>query len=228
MNPAAGQRATRLLNEVESKQMLEAAGIPTATAQRAASREEAVRIAAEFGFPAVLKILSPDIAHKSDMGGVRLGLDDASAVAEAYDEIMAAAARRAPHASIEGVSVQRLAALGVEVIVGVNRDPQFGPVIMFGLGGVFVEVMKDVAFRLAPLSEADADELMSEPRGAALLTGYRGGPAADLAALRELLLAVSRLVDARANILELDLNPVFVYPDGLLAVDARVVLEASP
>lgn len=214
----------RLLNEVESKLMLEEAGIATSGASLATSREQAVEIAGELGFPAVLKVLSADIPHKSDMGGVKLGLADVEAVAVAYDEIMEALKARVPGARLDGVSVQKMAAPGIEVIVGVSRDPQFGPLLMFGLGGVFVEVLKDVAFRLIPLTDLDVSEMMSEVRGMALLEGYRGAEAADVESLKRLLLAVSALVEEHPEIVELDLNPVFVYSDGVVAVDARVVL----
>jgi acyl-CoA synthetase (NDP forming) len=141
---AARAQGRRLLTEVEAKKALAAAGIPVATARLARSRDEAVAIAREFGFPAVVKVVSNDISHKSDVGGVKLNLRDEAAVAAAYDEVLAAAKRAVPDAAIDGVSVQRMAPAGVEVVVGVNTDPQFGPVLMFGLGGVLIEVLEDV------------------------------------------------------------------------------------
>jgi acyl-CoA synthetase (NDP forming) len=215
--------STRLLNEVASKQMLEAYGIATTTARLVSSRDEAVAAAREIGFPVVLKVVSSEIVHKSDAGGVKLGLTDADQVGVAYDEIMGTA--RQLGAVMDGVSVQRMAPPGVEVVVGMNTDPQFGPVLMFGLGGVLVELLKDVSFRLVPLERADAREMIEEIKGNALLEGFRGAKAVDKEKLVELLLQVSRFVEAHPEVVELDLNPVFAYPDGALAVDARVVVS---
>jgi acyl-CoA synthetase (NDP forming) len=168
--------------------------------------------------------VSPDIAHKSDAGGVKLNLADEAAVATAFDDIMASAKGAVPNASIDGVSVQQMAAAGIEVIVGVNADPQFGPVLMFGLGGVLVELLEDVAFRIVPIEPRDARQMVREIKGFKLLEGYRGQPAADVGALESLLLKVSQFVDAHLEVAELDLNPVFAYADGAVAVDARIVL----
>ena len=232
---AAAQAAGRtLLSEVESKALLAAAGIPVVAARLATSAEEAVALASEIGFPVVLKVASTDIAHKSDAGGVLVGIADAEATRAGYERIVADVAQAAPDASVDGVSVQRQADPGTEVIVGMTSDPQFGPVVMFGLGGIFVEVLKDVAFRLVPLEPRDAAQMLREIRGLPLLTGARGQDGADLDALEALLLAVSAFVAANPEIAELDLNPVFAYPvghpdGGALAVDARVVLrEAVP
>ena len=216
---------TRLLNEVESKQLLEAAGIRTAGARLARTHEEAAAIAAEVGFPAVLKIVSEDVAHKSDVGGVRLGLKSREEVEEAYNQVIKTVKDRQPEARIDGVSVQRMAEPGLEVIIGMNRDPQFGPVMMFGLGGVLVEVLKDVAFRLVPLERRDAVEMLDEIKGSALLDGYRGAPAVSREALVDLLLQVSAFIYSHPEINELDLNPVFAYPDGATAVDARIIVS---
>lgn len=225
-NTTAPGEGRTLLDEVESKQLLEAAGIATSGGQRATSAAEAVRIADTLGYPAVLKVLSSQVAHKSDAGGVLLGLADAAAVRAGYERIIEQVGRAAPGAVIDGVSVQRQAPAGVEVIVGVSTDAQFGPVVMFGLGGVLVEVLRDVAFRVTPLTARDARELVREIKGFPVLQGYRGAPASDTGALERLLLQVSALVQARPDIEELDLNPVFAYPDGAVAVDARVVLAA--
>lgn len=219
--PAEGRT---LLDEVESKRLLEEAGIATSGGQRATSADEAVRIADQVGYPVVLKVLSAQVAHKSDAGGVLLGLADADAVRAGFSQILERVGHAAPGAVIDGVSVQRQAPAGIEVIVGVSNDPAFGPVVMFGLGGVLVEVLRDVAFRVTPLTERDARELVREIKGFPVLQGYRGAPASDTAALERLLLQVSALVQARPEIEELDLNPVFAYPDGAVAVDARVVL----
>ncbi|HEX5939060.1 MAG TPA: acetate--CoA ligase family protein [Dehalococcoidia bacterium] len=217
--------ALRLLNEVESKQLLEAAGIATTSARLATSAAEAVAIASDLGFPVVLKVVSDDVPHKSDAGGVVLDLQSPADVQAAYEAILSSVAARHPNAKVDGVSVQRMAAPGVEVVIGVSRDAQFGPVMMFGLGGVLVELLKDVAFRLVPLERADALEMIDEIKGSALLDGYRGAPAADRERLVELMLKVSAFTEARPDVAELDLNPVFVYPDDALAVDARIVLS---
>jgi acyl-CoA synthetase (NDP forming) len=221
----ARTQGRKILTEVESKQLLEEAGIPTARARLATSRDAAVQAARDIGFPVVLKVVSPQITHKTDVGGVKLDLKSPEEVAAAFDEIMAAARRAAPDATIDGVSVQQMARPGIEVIVGVSTDPQFGPVIMFGLGGVLVEVLKDVSFRIIPIAPRDARQMIREIKGFPLLEGYRGQDPADLAALESLLLRVSEFVEQQPEVSELDLNPVFAYKDGALAVDARIVLS---
>ena len=215
----------KVLSEVESKQLLEEAGVSTARARLAATREEAQAQARETGFPAVLKIISPDISHKSDVGGVKLDLKSAEEVGAAFDEIMASVKNAAPDATIEGVSVQQMARPGVEVIVGISQDAQFGPVLMFGLGGVFVEVLKDVAFRIVPITPRDAHQMVRDIKGYPVLEGFRGQEPADVAALEQLLLRVSEFAEQHPEVAELDLNPIFAYKDGALAVDARVVLS---
>ena len=222
----AARRAGRtLLSEVESKQLLEEAGIPVVPTRLATSRAEAVRIANEIGLPAVLKVISPDITHKSDVGGVKVGLETAGQVRSAYDSIMSSARAAAPTASIEGVSVQSMAEPGVEVIVGATRDPQFGHVVMFGLGGVLVEMLRDVSMRLVPVEPRDARAMIREIKGLPLLQGYRQYPPCDLDSLEQVILGLSRFLEANPEVRELDLNPVLCYPKGLVAVDARVVLE---
>jgi acyl-CoA synthetase (NDP forming) len=214
-----------ILTEVESKQILEEAGIPTARAELASTRKRAVTAARKMGFPVALKILSPQISHKSDIGGVRLNLASEEEVASAFDKIVEAARRAEPDATVQGVSVQKMARPGVEVIMGMTKDPQFGPVLMFGLGGIFVEVLKDVAFRIVPLVPRDAHQMIREIQGFPVLQGYRGQEPADLDALEKMLLQLSEFVEAHPEIQELDLNPIFAYPDGALAVDARIVLS---
>ncbi len=213
-----------VLTEIESKQVLGEAGIPTTGARLATSADEAVKAAKELGYPVVLKIVSPDVTHKSDVGGVRLGLDTPETVTAAFAEISEAVKRHEPNARIEGVAVQKMARPGIEVIVGMSKDPQFGPVLMFGLGGVLVEVLKDVSFRIVPLEPRDARQMVREIKGFPVLQGFRGQDPADLEALEKLLLKVSSFVDAHPEIEELDLNPVFAYKDGALAVDARIVV----
>ncbi|MCS7207066.1 MAG: acetate--CoA ligase family protein [Dehalococcoidia bacterium] len=216
-----------LLTEVEAKTFLSPSGIPIVPTHLARSAPEAVRIARTLGWPVVLKIVSPDIVHKSDIGGVKVNLTSGAAVARAYRDVMESARTRAPQARLHGVSVQRMAPPGVEVILGAGKDPQFGHYLMFGLGGVFVEVLKDVSFRLVPLTPRDARQMVREIRGFPLLAGYRGQPPVDLEGLEKALLALSAFLEQHPEVREIDLNPVFAYPQGCLAVDARVVLEES-
>jgi acetate---CoA ligase (ADP-forming) subunit beta len=221
----ARQQGRTVLNEIEAKELLSQAGIPVVEARLARSADEAATIAAELGFPVAIKIVSPQITHKTDAGGVKLGLASADEVPAAFDQMVAAAKRAVPDAQIEGVAVQRMAEPGVEVIIGVTTDAQFGPVLMFGLGGVLVEVLKDVAFRVVPLTARDARQMVRDLQGFPLLEGHRGQPPADLAAIEALLMSVSAFVEQHPDIVELDLNPVFAYPKGAVAVDARIVLS---
>jgi len=216
----------RLLTEVESKQLLERAGIPVTKTKLARSKKEAISVSKEMGFPVVLKIISPDVVHKSDSGGVKLGLANGAQVGRAYSEIMSSVRQKYPQAAVQGVSVQPMASAGMEVIVGMSKDPQFGPVLMFGLGGVLVEVLKDVSFRIVPVTKRDASEMIREIKGYPLLQGYRGQEAVDVASLEGLIVRVSEFIEQNPQIEELDLNPVFAYRDKAVAVDARIVLEA--
>lgn len=221
------QQGRTLLTETESKQILQDLGIATTMGRLATSEDEAVQAASSLGFPVVLKISSPDVPHKSDIGGVQLHLQDAEAVRQAYQTIIQNAADKAPTASIEGVAVQPMARPGVEIIIGMSKDATFGPVLMFGLGGVLVEILKDVAFRIVPLSRRDAKEMIHDIKGFPMLEGYRGAPPANLEALTRILLTLSDFVDHTPAIKEIDLNPVYAYDDGALAVDARMILEAA-
>lgn len=221
----AKKRKTTLLTEVESKQLLQKAGINVLEAKLATTMKEAVALSKEIGFPIVLKVASPDVVHKSDAGGVKVDLRNATQVSNAYREIMASIKQAFPKAKIDGVSVQPLAKPGVETIIGMTKDAQFGPVLMFGLGGILVEILKDVSFRIVPLVRRDAREMVREIKGYPVLEGYRGQKPSDVAALEDMLLKVSDFVEKNPDIKELDLNPVFAYSDGALAVDARVVLE---
>jgi acetyl-CoA synthetase (ADP-forming) len=213
-----------LLSEVESKELLRSAGINVVEARLATNAKEAAAFATEAGFPVVMKIISPDIAHKSDVGGVVVGLQSASAVRKAYAEMMEQVQKKARKARIDGVSIQRQADAGTEVIIGGTTDPQFGPVLMFGLGGVFVEVLKDVAFRIVPIEQRDAHQMIREINGFPILEGVRGQKGADLKALERMLIQVSKFMWKHREIAELDLNPVFAYSKGAVAVDARIVL----
>jgi acyl-CoA synthetase (NDP forming) len=216
-----------LLTEIESKQVLKAAKIPVVETRLATSKKEAVEIAAKMGFPVVMKIVSPDISHKSDVGGVKLGIQNATQAGKAYSEILASVKKHDRKAKIVGVSVQKMARQGLEIIIGMTKDAQFGPVIMFGLGGILVEVLKDVSFRIVPLEKRDAAEMITEIKGFPVLKGYRGQEPANIPFLEDMIVKVSDFVEKNPDIKELDLNPVFAYKDGAMAVDARIILETA-
>ncbi len=191
----------------------------------AKTQKEAVLLSRKMGFPVALKITSPDVIHKSDSGGVKLSLNNVSDVKKAYDEILKRVKKQYPDAVIHGIGVQKMVRPGTEVIVGSSKDPQFGPVIMFGLGGIFVELLKDVSFRIIPLERKDALEMIKEIKGYPLLQGYRGKEPANISALVEIILKISKLIQENPNIKELELNPIFVYRDRAVGVDARIILE---
>jgi acetyl-CoA synthetase (ADP-forming) len=216
----------RKLLEHEALKLCELCGLPVPGYGLARSEEEAVELAERVGYPAVLKVVSPDISHKSDVGGVILGIRSAEEVRSSYRRILENVKARTPGSRVYGVLVQRMAKPDLEVIVGGIRDPVFGPVVMFGLGGVFVEVLKDVSFRVAPLSDADVDDMVREVRGYRVLEGFRGSPPRDLDALKRVILGVSKMMVEVEEIAELDLNPVILYPrgEGALIVDARIIL----
>ncbi len=218
INQAKDEARTYLM-EHESKAVLESLGITTSGAKLARSEEEAVAIFQSLASPAAMKVLSTEVVHKSDAGGVKLNLKEADEVRAAWREM----ARAFSEQKMEGVSVQSMAPPGVEAIIGVANDATFGPVLMFGLGGVFVEVLKDVSFRSLPISASDARDMIEEIKGYALLQGYRGY-SADIPALERLILTISDFVLANPEISEMDLNPVFLYPDGYCVVDARIIL----
>jgi acetate---CoA ligase (ADP-forming) len=210
------------LTTEEALGILRAYGIPTAGSRVAANADEAAAAAAEVGLPAVLKVLSPDIVHKTDIGGVALDLRSAADVRAAYEAMMDRIRSVQPDARIEGVLVQRFVRGGRETIIGVSQDPAFGPLLMFGLGGIHVEALKDVAFRIHPVSDVDADEMIHSIRGFQLLEGMRGERPADLRALREAVERISQLVGRHPAIAELDINPLLALERGTLALDARV------
>ncbi len=203
--------------EHECKELLEGMGIATTGYLVAGSEDEAAEMAHAVGYPVALKIVSPDVVHKSDSGGVRLNLNRSRRGPGG----LPGDRRRLPLSAHRRRLRPGMAAPGVEAIIGVTRDPNFGPVLMFGLGGIFVEVLKDVTFRILPVTEQDVEEMIGEIKGYPLLKGYRGR-SVDLAALKNLLLRISDLVTAFPEIRELDLNPVFLYPAGNCVVDARM------
>ena len=194
----------------------------------ATTRREAVAAGRQLGFPLAAKVVSPDIVHKSDVGGVRLSIENAVDLGRAYDGIMAAVGERRPGARIAGLAVQKMTPPGIEVIVGMFTDPQFGPVLMFGLGGIWTEVLEDVSFRVVPITRADAGSMVAEIRGYRVLKGGRGREPGNMEALERFLLDVSRFIVKNPEIREMDLNPVLLCRDEVVAVDARMVLEGAP
>jgi len=200
-------------------------GLDCAAFALAQSPDSANEIAQKLGFPVALKVSSPDIIHKSDAGGVQLNLNTPEAVEKAYGELLARVKDSYPQAAIDGVLVNKMAPAGQEVIIGMNRDPQFGPIILFGLGGVLVEIFRDVALRHPPLSREDALEMIQQIKGYPVLAGYRGQPPVDMNALADCLLAVARLAEENPKIVEIDLNPVFAYPQSALVADARIIMK---
>lgn len=212
------------LYEDEAKGMLGQWGINVNSCKAAFTPEEAVLLAGEAGYPVALKVRSGSALHKSDLGGVHLNLPGPQEVLCAFDNIMARIKPLDPDA---GVTVQPMANSGVEVIVGFASDKQFGKVLMFGLGGIFAEVLEDVGFRLCPLDQEQALALLKSIKGYKILEGYRGAPPLDIMALSQIIARVSQLAVLKPQILELDLNPVVVYPQGAVALDARAKLDIS-
>lgn len=218
----------RAMTEVESKQIFRAYGLPVAVTMLAKTEEEAVSLAQKIGYPVVMKIMSPDILHKSDAGGVKVNINDEAGVREAFRTILDNAKAYKADADIHGVAVQEMAPWGTEIILGSVNDPTFGPTVMFGLGGIFVEILKDVTFRVAPISASQAYEMLDDIKGAPILAGARGEAPRDQRALSEILSRYSQMItDLGDEILESDANPVIVYEDGhgVNVVDARVILK---
>jgi acetyl coenzyme A synthetase (ADP forming)-like protein len=216
------------VGEFEARSVLESYGIPIPVSRLCTTAKDAVKAAEEIGYPVVMKIASPEILHKTDIGGVRLDIRDAGAVRDSFDLLTLRAERYMPDANILGCLVQKQVGGGTEVIIGMNRDPQFGPLVMFGIGGIYVEVLKDVSFRIAPFSQKDAMEMISEIRSADLLYGVRGQEGSDIRAIADTLLRVSQLVTDFPEIVEMDINPLVVFTEGqgVMGVDMRMVLEA--
>jgi acetate---CoA ligase (ADP-forming) len=203
-------------------------GLPVAPGGVARTADAAVELAAQVGFPVAVKLASHLIVHKTEMGGISLNLGDEAAVRQGFETIRQRLVEQGNLEAMEGVLVQPMMQGGVEVMVGVTTDPLFGPLIAFGLGGVHVEILRDVLFRVTPLTDRDASEMVHEIRGFRLLEGYRGHPPADVKALEEVLLRISLLVEEIPEITELDLNPVFALPpgEGCQIVDARIRVES--
>ena len=210
-----------VLTEFESKNLLQEIGIPIPEQELATTKEETIAVAKKIGFPVVLKLMAEDIVHKSDTGAVKLNINNEIEIANAYDELM-----KIPSQSEKSISVQKMAAEPItELIIGMTTDAQFGPALMFGIGGILVELLEDVSFRIAPITEYDAREQIHEIKGFPILDGYRGKPKADIDAIVNTLLKISDLVIKHEEINEMDLNPVFIYENGLVCVDARIILK---
>ncbi len=216
------------LGDAEARNIAEAYGLRVPQSRLATTADEAVQFAEEIGYPVVMKIASPDILHKSDIGGIKVGVTGAANVRDAFDLLVYRATRYMPDAQIWGVQIQEMVTGAKEIIIGMNRDPQFGPMIMFGLGGIYVEVLKDVTFRIAPLTEQEAREMVGEIRSYHLLQGVRGERASDLDAIVDCILRISQLVTDFPEIVELDINPLLVREAGAgaVAVDMRLVLSS--
>ncbi len=223
---SAIEEGRKKLLEHEAYQILEAYGLPIPKYGLAKSEKEAVKIAEDIGYPVVLKIVSPDIVHKSDVGGVILNLNSKGDVKKAYNTIIENVKRHAPNARIAGILVQEMVPQSLEVIVGATRDPIFGPVIMFGLGGIFVEVLRDVSFRVAPLTPVDVDEMLREIKGYRILEGYRGMPPRDIDIVKDIILKTSKIMLENPEIKDIDLNPIMLFEKGKGAkiADVRIFL----
>jgi len=226
----ARERGQFELGEQETRDVITAYGFRVPKSRLATQAEEAVKFAQEIGFPVVMKISSPEILHKSDVGGVRVGLETEGQVDDAYLAMVQRVRQRMPNAEIRGALVQEMARGGKEVILGMTRDPQFGPMLMFGLGGIYVEALKDVSFRIAPITRKDAKQMLGEIRARTLLHGVRGEPPVDLEMIEEGLLRISQLVTDFPEIVELDVNPLLVFERGRggIAIDARLTLAPQP
>lgn len=213
------------LTEPACYRLLAAEGLPTPPHFIAHSPEEATEKAASLGFPVVLKVVSPQVVHKSEAGGVRVALADTDAVRQAYQAVESSVRSFRPDAVIEGMLLLPHFQGGTELIVGGLQDVQFGPTVMFGLGGIFVELLKDVSFRVAPIDQEEARQMIQEIKGYPLLSGFRGRPLLDLDALAAFLADLSGLMNRHPEIEELDLNPVFLFPKGLAVADARIKIS---
>ncbi|MHA2309014.1 MAG: acetate--CoA ligase family protein [Candidatus Heimdallarchaeaceae archaeon] len=213
-----------ILTYEESRRIMELAGIPLNKMRLATNLKEGIEKANTLGYPVVLKIISEDVLHKSDSGGVKVGINSEDDLKEAYEDMIQSVKKHYPVAKIEGVSIEEMVE-GVELFLGINTDLQFGKMIAFGIGGVFVEVYKDVSFRLIPVTKQDVEEMIDEIEGKKILDGYRGMPVVNKKELVLLILRISKLVEENPSIKEMDLNPVVGTEDGLKAIDARIVLE---
>jgi len=218
------KKEKRPLLETEAKELLKEYGIPVPDFKLIKSEDEISGLDKEINFPIVMKIVSPDIIHKTDAGGVKIGLKDEKEAKLAYQEIIFKAKKYNKEAQIFGVITYSMIPKATEIIIGMMKDPHFGPVAMFGLGGIFVEILKDISFRILPIEERDAREMITEIKGYEILKGARGNPPRDIQAIKEVLMKVSKLTMENPEINEIDLNPIFVFEKGLQVVDARMIL----
>ena len=217
----------RNLTEAEAYEMLSKYGIPVPKYSVVSSEEEAIQIAKKLGFPLVMKIVSPDIIHKTDIGGIEMNVSNLEQIKKAYKSIIYHVMENKPEARINGMLFYKQAPKGVEVVVGMIRDPQFGPTVMFGLGGIFIEILKDVTFRVCPVERADIEEMLTEIQGIKILQGYRGQPRCDVNAIIDIIMEIARLALDYPVIKEIDLNPIMVYEKGALVVDGKVFLNKN-
>jgi len=215
----------KVLVEPEAKEVLTLAGFPIPVSRVVKDVSAAIEAAGEIGFPVAMKLVSPDIAHKSDAGGVFLNIGSEKEIEEKWSDIILGVADDYPTALIEGMLIEKMIAKGAEVIVGAVRDEQFGPAVMFGIGGIAVELMKDVSFRLAPVTREEAFEMMGEVKGFPMLTGYRGQTVKDLDAIADALIKIGEIMARVDGIRELEINPLIVHERGAVVADARAVLE---
>jgi len=210
-----------VLTEFESKELLSQIGLPIPSQKLTKTKEETIAAAEEIGYPVVLKLMAEDVVHKSDTGAVKLNIKSKEEVEQAFNELMKIQAQ-----SEKLISIQKMASEPItELIIGMTTDAQFGPALMFGIGGILVELLEDVSFRIAPITEYDAKEMIHEIKGFPILDGYRGKPKADIDAIVDALLKISDLVVKNEEIFEMDLNPVFIYDKGISCVDARIILK---
>ncbi|MBU1428852.1 acetate--CoA ligase family protein [bacterium] len=218
------KKEKRSLLETEAKELLKEYGIPVPDFKLIKSKDEIAGLAKEINFPLVMKIVSSDIIHKTDAGGVKVGIKTEKEARIAYQGIISKAKKYNKEAQIFGVITYSMIPKATEIIIGMMKDPHFGPVIMFGLGGIFVEVLKDISFRILPIEERDAEEMINEIKGSKILKGVRGEGPKDIKAIKNLLLKISQLALENPEISEIDLNPVFVFEKGLQVIDARMIL----
>ena len=215
----------RNLTEAEAYEVLSKYGIPVPKYSVVSSEEEFLKLATRLEFPLVMKIVSPDIVHKTDIGGIEMNISNLEQIKNAYTNIIYQVRKNQPEARIKGMLFYKQAPKGIEVIVGMIRDPQFGPTVMFGLGGIFIEILKDVTFRVCPVERADIEEMLTEIQGIKMLQGYRGQARCDVNSIIDIILQISRLALDFPVIKGIDLNPILVYEKGALVVDAKVFLN---
>jgi acetyltransferase len=221
----AKQAGLMNLPQIDALSLLGAYGLPAIKTEFARTRQQAVALAKKIGLPVAMKIVSPDVVHKTDIGAVRLDLNSEKDVGEAFDEILKNVKANSPGARIEGVLLQNYVTGGIETIIGIHRDPKFGPLLMFGLGGIYVEAYRDVTFRLAPIRELGARNMIQQIRGGKILEGFRGQPPRDVEAIAECIERLSQLSIELEDVQELDVNPLLAFEKGCKAVDARVIIS---